>query len=477
MPHLSGRNRALRTLVPTLAAAVYSVLLARTLPLTYDEARNWLVYVRHGAHYVTHNYLTANNHVLFTVLQSLVPASLVHDDPLNLRLINIAVAILLVNLMFRWLVDAGVPWLLSIAGLLLAGPITVLYLGVARGYLLGTLLAFLGIHLLAGRGGRPAAALGAGVLFALAIYTVPTFALGMVGVVALLLWHRRTTDVLVWGSTATLIALLLYLPIIHEVVSAGRGHPAGGGFRHYAGTLTPGAYSVSVLRDSLYLTAFGSDALWLSIAFVLAAGLVFTAVRRPGGLSRLRAMAVAAAGRDTTVFDLVAAYSVGTLVVIELANATRLTAAPFYRNSLFVGYAVVLWLLRELGRGDAERWRRGVFVALVGANLVASTIGVSLLLRGDDYSTSRYGDVLVTTPPPALRNVSHLGATRVVCSKSDMQVCGIYVPYLRRRGVRVVRTPWTTDRHRCVSGHVPPIPRHGVVVWRGAHELGLLCGE
>ena len=44
----------------------------------------------------------------------------------------------------------------------------------------------------------------------------------------------------------------------------------------------------------------------------------------------------------------------------------RLTAAPFYRNSLFVGYAVVLWLLRELGRRDAEPWRRGLFVALVG---------------------------------------------------------------------------------------------------------------
>jgi hypothetical protein len=474
MPHLSGRRRALRTLVPTLAAAAYSVLLARTLPLTYDEARNWLVYARHGSHYVTHNYLTANNHVFFAALQSLVPASLVHDDPLTLRAINIAVAVALMNLMFRWLVDAGVPWLLSIAGLLLAGPITVLYLGVARGYLLGTLLAFLGIHLLAGRGRRPAAALGAGVLFALAIYTVPTFALGMVGVGALLLWHRRTVDVLVWGSTATLIALLLYLPIIHEVVSAGRGHPAGGGFRHYAGTFTPGAYSLAVLRDSLYLTAFGSDALWLGIAFALASVLVFAAVR---GRRGLLAMEVAPARRDTTVFDLVAAYSVGALAVIELANATRVTASPFYRNSLFVGYAVVLWLLRELGRRDAELWRRRMFVAIVGANLVAGTIGVSLLLRGDDYSTSRYGDVLVTTPPPALRDVSRLRATRVVCSNSDMQVCGVYVPYLRRRGVRVVSTPWTTDRHRCVSGHVPPIPRHGVVVWRGPQELGLLCGQ
>lgn len=468
--------RALRTLVPTVAAAAYSVLLARTLPLTYDEARNWLAFAQHGVHYVTHNYLVANNHVLFTALQSLLPASVVSRDPLNLRLINIAVAIVLVNLMFRWLVREGVPWLVSIAGLLLSGPITVLYLGVARGYLLGTLLAFLGMHLLAARPRRPPAAVGAGVLFALAVYTVPTFALGMPGVGALLLWRRRGMDAFVWGSTAAVLALLLYLPIIHQVLGAARGHPAAGGHRLYAGTLLPGAYSLTVLRGSLYLTAFGSDALWLGIAAGLAAGLVLAAAARPRrGRSRPSARGVAPARRDTTVFELVAAYSIADLAVIELSNATHLTSAPFYRNSLFVGYAVVLWLLRELRTSDDGRWRRHVFFALVGANLVASAIGVSLLVGGYDYSAARYGDVLLATPPPALRDVSHLGATRVVCSRKDMQVCGVYTPYLARRRIRVISTSWTTDRHRCVTGRVRPILLHGVVVWRGTHELGLLC--
>ena len=137
-----------------MAGAAYSVLLARTLPLTYDEARNWLGFSQHGVHFVTHNYLVANNHVLYTALIALIPHSVVHDDPLNLRVLNIAVAIVLIDLMFVWLVREGVPWLLSIAALLLSGPITVIYLGVARGYLLGTLLAFLGIHLLAVRGHR-----------------------------------------------------------------------------------------------------------------------------------------------------------------------------------------------------------------------------------------------------------------------------------------------------------------------------------
>jgi hypothetical protein len=383
-----------------------------------------------------------------------------------------------VNLMFRWLVREGLPWLASVAGLLLSGPITVLYLGVARGYLLGTLLAFLGMHLLAARRRRPLAALGAGVLFALAVYTVPTFALGMLGVGVLLIWHRRWMDVFFWGSTAALIALLLYLPIIHQVLSAARGHPAAGGYRHYAGTLLPGAYSLAVLRDSLYLTAFGSNVLWLGIAFAVAAGLLLTAVVRSlGDQSRLWAWHIVPARRETTVFQLVAAYSVGDLAVIELANATHLTSAPFSRNSLFVGYTVVLWLLRELRRSDNGRWRRRVFAVLVGANLVASGIGVSLLVGGYDYSTARYGDVLLATPPPALRDVSHLGATAVVCSIKDMQVCGVYAPYLARHGIRVISTPWTTDRHRCATGRVSPIHLHGVAVRRGTLELGLLCEQ
>ncbi len=469
------RVRGLRILVPAVAAAAYSTLLARKLPLTFDEARNWLGFSRHGVRFVTQNYLVANNHVLFTALQALLPASLVRDDPLNLRLINIGVAVILVTLMFDWLVREGVPWPVSIAGLLLTGPLTVLYLGVARGYLLGTLLAFAGIHLLARSGRRRPAACAAGVMFALSIYTVPTFALGMPGIGILLLWRRRGADVLIWAATATVIALLLYLPILHQVLDAARGHPPAGGHRLYGGTLVPGRYSFSVLRDSLYLTAFGSDAVWVAIACLLTAGLVVAvAVRRPRGPIRLVPSATSRS-RDTTVFELVAVYSVGTLVIIELANATRLTSAPFYRNSLFVGFAVVLWLLRELRRTNPSDRRRLGFGLVVGANLVVSIVGVFLLLRGQDYSEARYGDVLLAAPPPTLRDVAGLGATAVECTQRDMQVCGVYAPYLARRGVKVRTATPPIDRSHCATGSVRPILLHGVIVRRGAHVLGVLC--
>jgi hypothetical protein len=466
--------RALRVFVATLAGAAYSVLLARTLPLTYDEARNWLAFSRHGVHYVTHNYLVANNHVFYTALVSLLPASAVRHDPLNLRLINIVVAIVLVDLMFIWLTREGVPWLVAIAALLLAGPLTVLYLGVARGYLLGTLLAFLGIHLLAARRRRLPAAIAAGVLFALAVYTVPTFALGMLGIGLLLVWRGRVVDAVVWGSTAVAIAVLLYLPILHQVLKAGQGHPLAGGHRVYAGRFAPGDYSFTVLRDSLYLTAFGSNALWLAIAVLLAAGLLVAAARTRGGRGPAATGLRRGAG-GTTVFALLAAYAIATLAVIEVANATRITSAPFVRNSMFVGFVVMLWLLRELRSDNASPRRRQVAATVIGANLVAGAIGVSLLVGGYDYSTARYGDVLAATPPPELRDVSGLHATTVVCSKKDMQVCGIYRPYLAHRGIRVRQTAWTTDRHPCATGHTLPIALHGVVVQRGSSVLGLLC--
>jgi hypothetical protein len=275
----------------------------------------------------------------------------------------------------------------------------------------------------------------------------------------------------VWGATATAVALLLYLPILHQVVKAGQGHPLGGGHRLYAGRFLPGVYSFTVLRDSLYLTAFGSNVLWLAIVVAVAAGLIVA--RRRGGRG-FPADALRGAARETTVFTLLAAYAVGTLVVIELANATRITSAPFVRNSLFVGYAVVLWLLYELRIGNSDR-RRRVAAGLIGANLVASAIGVALLVAGHDYSTARYGDTLIATPPSSLRDLSGLGATEVMCSTKDMQVCGVYRPYLAHRGIRVRSTPWTTDQHPCATGQTRPIHLHGVLVWRGRRALGLLC--
>jgi hypothetical protein len=461
-------------LVAAVAAGLYSALLARSLPITYDEAHNWLALSRRGVNYVTHHYPVANNHVLFTALQALLPASLIRSDPLNLRLINIAVAIALVTLMFHWLVREGVPWPVALVGLLLGGPLTVLYLGVARGYLLGTLLAFAGLHLLAVEHRRTAAAFGAGVLLALSVYTVPTFALGVLGVVILLAWHRRWVDAVVFGATAGLLALVLYLPILHQVLRAGQGHPTAGGHRHYAGRFAPGAYTFNVLRDSLYVTAFGPSVLW---AGVLCAALVAVAVLAYRRWAAFRAWlgGFAPGPRQTTVFALVAAYSAGALVIIELANATHITSAPFYRNALFVAFAVVLWLLRQLRRGAPAGRRRTLFAALVAANVVAAAIGVSLLVTGHDYSTARYGDVLLATPPPALRDVASLGATSVVCSTKDMPACGIYTPFLRHRGVRVFHTGWTTFRHPCLTGTTLPIALHGVVAYRGKHPLGLLC--
>jgi hypothetical protein len=465
----------LQLVVAAVAAGCYSVLLARTLPITYDEAHNWLALSRRGVSYVTHHYPVANNHVLFTALQALLPASLVRSDPLNMRLINIVVAIALVTLMFHWLVREGVPWPVALVGLLLGGPLTVLYLGVARGYLLGTLLAFGGLHLLAVERRRTLAAVGAGVLLALSVYTVPTFALGVLGVVVLLFWQRRWVDAVIFGGTAAALALVLYLPILHQVLRAGQGHPAAGGHRHYAGRFAPGAYTFNVLRDSLYLTAFGPSVLWAAVVCVVAAGLGVLAYRRRAGL-RASLARLAPGPRDTTVFALVAAYSAGALVIIELANATHLTSAPFYRNALFVAFGVVLWLLRQLRRGgEGERRRRTVFAALVAANVVAAGMGVSLLVTGHDYSTSRYGDVLLATPPPQLRDVAALGATSVVCSTKDMPACGIYTTYLNRRGVRVIATGWTTFNHRCLTGSELPIRLHGVVAYRGRHELGMLC--
>lgn len=469
--------RALRAAGPTVVIASFVVLLARSLPMTYDEAHNWLMFATAGIGHITHTYPVPDNQVLFTVLQSFLPASWVWHDPLTLRLVNIVIAIVLVNLMYYWLVQARVPRAVALAGLLLTGPTAVLYFGVARGYLLGTTLAFVGIHILAGRQRRSVVAVAsAGVLFALAVYTVPTFAFGMVGIAVVLSWYRRLRDVLVWGVTAVVVAVVLYSPILHQLLSLSRAT-----FEDLP-PQAPGAYSLGMLRASLYLTAFGRNVMVLVAAgVVLALAVGFWCAPALFGRS-IAAVPARAASRDgpggpvarhATVFQLVGAYALGYVVVVLLLDVVHRIHAPYYRNSIFVGFALVLLLLR--GMRSSSGWWRRVAAAAVVVNLVAGAVGVSLLVTGLDYSSTMYGNILNNIPPRSFREVSRLGATKIICSLNDMPVCDVYAHYLARRGIEVTGVTWTGNRYRCVTGWRRPSYPDGVVLLRGDRDLGMLC--
>lgn len=451
--------------IPAVGTAALSVLLSHLLPLTHDEASNWVHFSRFGPHHIVTDYARPNNHVLFTLIQGALPAGWVQSHPLLLRLPNVIYASALMTFMARWLQRLGVPVWLATLGLLAGGPLTVLYLGVARGYLLGTLLLFAGLHLLTDARRPLWRIVLAGLLTALSLWTLPTFAFGLPGVGLVLLLRRRWRDLLVWGATAVVVAVLLYLPILSTMLSQTNSH---------GNALGVGGYTAGVLQHALWLTAWApgwlSDLLW-AIAVVAAAGLAGRSAwrRRPDTAGR-------AADPDPMreLLTILVAYSVCSLLVVEVGNASGVMHAPYFRNALFVGYVAVLLLLAATARAG---WLRWIAALIVAADIVAAGVGIGLLVHADDYSIGLYDNVLVAAPPPALRHLHAPTVTAVHCDWRDIVVCTVYRRYLQRRGVAVAYQQVTTPGLPCVVGSVTPMRGHSVIAFRGPRRLGQLCQD
>lgn len=156
--------------VPLLALVVAFSALGDVVPLTYDEGFNYLEISSHGLVATASYYSYPNNHMLFTLAQSLLPDALVRASPHLLRLPNLFYLGLLIWSLLRALAPIGALRATLTAAVLLASPHIMLYLFVARGYLLGTLLSLAAAMALKNR--QP---LRAGLLGGMAGATVPTF--------------------------------------------------------------------------------------------------------------------------------------------------------------------------------------------------------------------------------------------------------------------------------------------------------------
>lgn len=187
--------------------------------LWYDETWNFINLSSFGPEFVTTHYPAPNNHIFFTLLQSLIPRNTIYSYPLILRLIPLICLILFFYFSFKLLKKFSslkndlILWIVLIV--FLTSEIFLRYTYFSRGYLLGSLMIVSGIYYFYKRVNF----LIPSSLFALSVYTLPTNTIPISAfLLTLLFWRKfrlRSAYTILASGT---ISLYLYIPIYKEVL-------------------------------------------------------------------------------------------------------------------------------------------------------------------------------------------------------------------------------------------------------------------
>ncbi len=195
--------------------------------LFIDEGQNFFLSQK-GPLTVITSYENPNNHVLFTLIQSLLPDSLLYSNPLLLRTNNFIFVVLTLIILF-YILNKYAKFSLILSAclavsLLTVSPVHFRWLLFARGYVLGLLLVIGGCLSLVKEKNMILAAL----LFALSFWTIPTYAYIFPGILTArfcryfqeerLIENIKRTTLL--GSLIIGITLIFYSPIIKDVIHA-----------------------------------------------------------------------------------------------------------------------------------------------------------------------------------------------------------------------------------------------------------------
>src|SRR6266852_493310 len=219
-----GRNRSPVALAVSVVGLfvveimIASAALSAQIPITYDESWNYHNVSARGAWYALSSYEFPNNHILFSTLQSVLPAALVKFWPPALRILNLFCGLVFLVLLFHLLSKRfTLPGAaVGVVAVVFCSPLFTLYVFVARGYLAGTLL-LLSAVVLAAEGRRFYVP---GIMTGLAAACVPTFGLPIPAVAATYLFaalrqgkrsHAFAGAIGVVGFTIG-IAAIFYLP-------------------------------------------------------------------------------------------------------------------------------------------------------------------------------------------------------------------------------------------------------------------------
>lgn len=419
-----------------LVAALAACALTGVVPLTYDEAFNYSYISRHGFAAIRAYDEFPNNHLAFTLLQGLLPRSWVEAGPHLLRAPNLVYGAVLVWLLLRVLSPLGRERAWLAVAVLLGGPYLTLYLLVARGYLLGTLLTFAAAIAIVG--GR--FVLG-GVLAGLAGATVPTFAfalpgmpLALLGVAPMRAWLRPAVA---FSAPALAIVGIAWVP--HHAALADHS-------RHWG----------IPLGDFLF-GAFASLAnhWWLSAACV-AAVVVLTATSR-------RAAPIPVLSR------VLWSSFLSFLVVCSAASAIGGTNAPYLRAAAPLTLLVAVGLALAAHARGGFIWKASATLLLANGAVGASVLWQSFGPGGDLRGQPGFAELNPTTSE---RVVDLHRTVRIEAIEGAWAALPVGRLYAESIGVPWREVPQDSGPLQCAWGRVPPLPFSRIwVVHEGERRL------
>lgn len=285
------------------------------LPLTGDEAWNYLGFARYGSLFTLTHYELPNNHIFFTFIQSLfVHKKILVHFPLELRLFNCIVGATL--LFLSGFIVAKITnkkfsiKLTSLAAILVffASPLLTPYFIVGRGYLLGSLFLLIGIYLFLNK------KFYASVLaFILSVWTIPSFAFAIPLIYVFDLYNdkKNRKKIFATGFLIPIISFMVYLPVIKQLISASS---FGWGYNSLQVFLTLTFNSLS----NLFIIPFGS------LIFLTTYFLSLIIIKNEGN-KKLKSF---------VLFLFLSNF--GYVIFAVLFFSLNLSTLPFIRNGIFI---------------------------------------------------------------------------------------------------------------------------------------------
>lgn len=354
----------------------YISIIRPIIPITYDEAWNFTDLSRHGPLYAITRYPFPNNHVFFTVLQSVfTPTAILSYMPYMLRFVNVVVCSILFYLLYVvFNTTFRQRILFSIFGLLswfFVSPLVTPYFIVGRGYMLGSLLLITGIYFLAQK--KYAYAV---LPIALSVWTVPTFlyTLPLLYCVLLAQGERRQRIIIsLTGVTIVIADFLLYLPILKNIFATTNL------WTTY--TFPPFFWDTVRSLSNYSFIPYGNIPHYLYI--ILYAYSIYIICLQKKHLSIKRFLV----HLNTAILSY--------LFIILILSQLHLAHPPFMRNGIFIPLVICMTIIYATTLITTIRFRRIAWCILIG-NIVA---GVFLFTAKFPYTPANpYPYILELSP-------------------------------------------------------------------------------
>jgi len=452
-------------LISTIWLFVGATSLLPIVPLTYDEAWNFSNIVANGSRWIATNYPYPNNHVLFSLAQSLFLQHQVIEAfwPPLLRLVNVALGLTLLILCNFFLKRLNVSHKARAAIILIlvfGAPIYTTYFFVARGYLLACLLLLMSLASL-----HLGKKLPSMLLLALSIYAIPTFLFALPGIAVFIFLSRDIEPrsslirhlirtVCFFGGTLILTGLF-YSPIWKEVFLK----------RHnFSGASSPTDFSIKLTTAISSFGGLGSHivVIALLILFWLTCFVIASADRK---------IVAEPSYRFALLCSITAVFAYLTCLAAILFIGINI---PFLRSLCFIPllFQLSLGLLIE-GIIKIKSPKSLLPPSLAALYSLQGLVGVFLIISCFFLkSPLDYPNFMELTPSPLERCI-HSGISlsdqELIAVEWNQPVLSLYG---RPLGYSVSYIKENLPRYSCICGDTPPPPHQRIAIKDGG---SLLC--